>query len=119
MLTAWDFNANVAGKTTLMIWRQGPTPTGFILVCRTEVSAASPGMQHAVPDAAAPCEVHEGDYFGMWQGGAGVVGIRWPSFEEDGTKKGSLVAASQAAGIATEPEVGKTFTIQKVGAPRS
>ncbi len=119
-LTAWDFNANVAGKTSLMIWRQGPTPTGFTLICRTEVTAPAPGMQHAVPEPAAlPCMIQEGDYFGMWQGGAGVVGIRWPSFEDDGIKKGSLTPASQAPGISTEPEIGKTFTIQKVGAPRS
>ena len=69
-LSAWDFNANVAGKTSLMIWRQGPTPTGFVLVCTTEATAAAPGMQHVVPEPpAAPCMVQEGDYFGMWQGG--------------------------------------------------
>ena len=63
--------------------------------------------------------VQEGDYFGMWQGGAGVVGIRWASFEDGGEKKGSLTPASQASDITIEPEIGKTFTIQKVGAPRS
>ena len=119
-LTSWDYSANVAGKTTLMIWRPGPTPTGFILVCTTEVTAPAPGLQHTTPDPTAPpCLVQEGDFFGMWQGGAGVVGIRWASFEADGEKQGSLAKASQAPGITNEPEVGKSFTIQKVGAPRS
>jgi hypothetical protein len=26
-----------------------------------------------------PCEVIAGDFFGMWQAGSGVLGIRWPS----------------------------------------
>ena len=120
VLAGWDYNANVAGKTTLMIWRQGPTPTGFVLVCRTEATAAAPGLQHAALDPAAPpCMVQEGDFFGMWQGGAGVVGIRWENFEADGIKKGSLAVASQAAGITAEPEIGKSLTIQRIGAPRS
>lgn len=119
-LAGWDYSANVAGKTSLMIWRQGPTPTGFTLVCSTEVTATAPGLQHAAPDPATPpCEVTEGDYFGMWQSGAGVIGIRWASFEDDGIEKGSLAVASQSPGISTEPTPGKAFTIQKVGSPRS
>ena len=52
-LASWDINCNVAGKTSLMIWRQGPTPTGFVLACREEVTVAAPGLQHIVPDPTA------------------------------------------------------------------
>ena len=122
-LTEWTYAANVAGKTTLQIWRQGPTPTGFLLVCRTEVTAPAAGLQHAIlapgPGDPAGCQVEEGDYVGMWQPGLGVVGIRWLSAVPDGQKDGKLAVASQAPSITAEPTIGKSFTIQRVGAPRS
>ena len=121
-LTEWTYAANVAGKTTLQIWRQGPTPTGFLLVCRTEVTAPAAGLQHAslAPGPGDPaCQVEEGDYVGMWQPGLGVVGIRWLSAVPDGQKDGKLAVASQAPSITAEPTIGKSFTIQRVGAPRS
>ena len=69
-LTAWHYVAIRAGETTLQIWRHGATPTGYELVCKTEVTTTKAGPQTA--EISPPCQVEAGDFVGFWQAEAGV-----------------------------------------------
>ena len=62
-LVAIDYFAVDAGTTTIQIWRQAATPTGYELVCKTDVTTTSKGLQH-VP-ISPPCEIKSGDYPGL------------------------------------------------------
>ena len=119
-LAAWDFYAHVPGKTSLQIWRQGATTTGFKLVCVTEATADTEGLHHVgVAPGTPPCVVKQGDFFGMWQEGAGVVGVRWSNYPSVKAKNLPLAVISQVSGVKTEPKVPQEFTVRKIGAPRS
>ena len=71
-LVALDYFAVNPGSTTIQVWRQAPTPTGYMLICKTDVTTVAKGLQH-VP-ISPPCEIEAGDFPGFWQEGTGVVG---------------------------------------------
>jgi hypothetical protein len=77
-LSSWGYYAYRAGKTTLQIWRPTASTNGFKLICATEIDSPGIGVHHVdVPPDQPSCEVKAGDFFGMWQAGEGVLGIRW------------------------------------------
>ena len=91
------------------VWRQGPTPTGFELICKTQVTTATKGLQH-VP-ISPPCEIQAGDFPGFWQEGAGIVAWR-----QTGPARHPIM---QAESVKSEPSIGQQFTMHSVAYPRN